>query len=61
VIENAIDARMLGADCRTYTEVTRERRADGRIAGVAIRDRSPAVVDRHRARVLAAGACGRTR
>ena len=23
VLENAIDARMLGADCRTYTEVTR--------------------------------------
>jgi glycerol-3-phosphate dehydrogenase len=40
VLENAIDARALGADCHTYTEVTRfERGADGRITGVAVRDR----------------------
>jgi glycerol-3-phosphate dehydrogenase len=40
VLENALDARALGADCHTYTEVVRfERRADGRITGVAVRDR----------------------
>jgi glycerol-3-phosphate dehydrogenase len=40
VLENAIDARALGADCHTYTEVTRfERRDDGRITAVAVRDR----------------------
>ena len=40
VLENAIDARALGAECHTYTEVTGfERRADGRITGVAVRDR----------------------
>jgi glycerol-3-phosphate dehydrogenase len=40
VLENALDARALGADCRTYTEVTRfERRSDGRITGVWVRDR----------------------
>src|SRR5262249_42951967 len=40
VIENAIDAVALGADCHTYTEVLRfERRADQRITGVVVRDR----------------------
>jgi glycerol-3-phosphate dehydrogenase len=40
VLENALDARALGADCHTYTEVSRfERRDDGRITGVAVRDR----------------------
>jgi len=59
VLENAIDARDLGADCHTYTEVTRfERRADGRITGVEIRDRltgSSSIVTA-RVVVLAAGA-----
>jgi glycerol-3-phosphate dehydrogenase len=40
VLENALDAQVLGADCHTYTEVTRfERTAGGRITGVAVRDR----------------------
>ncbi|HEX7840298.1 MAG TPA: glycerol-3-phosphate dehydrogenase/oxidase [Kofleriaceae bacterium] len=40
VLENALDARALGADCHTYTEVTGfERRGDGRITGVRVRDR----------------------
>jgi glycerol-3-phosphate dehydrogenase len=40
VLENAIDARALGAECHTYTEVTAfERRDDGRITGVAVHDR----------------------
>jgi len=40
VLENAIDARMLGADCHTYTEATGfERGAGGRITGVRVRDR----------------------
>jgi glycerol-3-phosphate dehydrogenase len=59
VLENAIDARTLGADCRTYTEVTRlERGPGGRITGVAIRDRltGEASVVTTRAVVLAAGA-----
>jgi glycerol-3-phosphate dehydrogenase len=40
VLENAIDAEALGAKCHTYTEVLRfERRGDGRITGVVVRDR----------------------
>jgi glycerol-3-phosphate dehydrogenase len=40
VLENAIDAAALGAHCHTYTEVLRfERRGDGRITGVHVRDR----------------------
>ncbi len=40
VLENALDARALGADCHTYSEVTGfERRSDGRITAVAVRDR----------------------
>ena len=59
VLENALDAQVLGADCHTYTEVLRfERRGDGRITGVAVRDR---LTNRtwsvaSRAVVLAAGA-----
>ncbi|MBA3457390.1 MAG: glycerol-3-phosphate dehydrogenase [Deltaproteobacteria bacterium] len=59
VLENAIDARALGADCRTYTEVTRfERAADGRITGVHVRDRLTGASSLVTARVvvLAAGA-----
>lgn len=40
VLENALDAVSLGAECHTYTEVVRfERAADRRITGVAVRDR----------------------
>jgi glycerol-3-phosphate dehydrogenase len=40
VLENAIDAQNLGAHCYTYTEVIHfERRNDGRITGVTVRDR----------------------
>ncbi len=40
VLENAIDARTLGAACHTYTEVMKFERNDaGRITGVAVRDR----------------------
>lgn len=40
VLENAIDAISLGAECHTYTEVVRfERGADRRITGVTVRDR----------------------
>jgi glycerol-3-phosphate dehydrogenase len=40
VLENALDARALGADCHTYTEVLRfERRGDGRITSVVVKDR----------------------
>jgi glycerol-3-phosphate dehydrogenase len=59
VLENAIDARALGADCHTYTEVTGfERRGDGRITGVAVRDRLTGETRSVAARVviLAAGA-----
>ena len=59
VLENAIDARALGADCRTYTEVTRfERGANGRITGVAIKDRltGESSIVTSRVVVLAAGA-----
>jgi glycerol-3-phosphate dehydrogenase len=59
VLENALDAKTLGADLHTYTEVTRfERARDGRITGVAVRDR---LTDKtwtvtSRAVILAAGA-----
>jgi len=59
VLENAIDARALGADCHSYTEVTRfERDATGRITGVAVKDRltGEARSVTGRAFVLAAGA-----
>jgi glycerol-3-phosphate dehydrogenase len=59
VLENAIDARALGADCHTYTEVTRfERGAGDRITGVAVRDRLTGETRSVTARVfvLAAGA-----
>ncbi|HEX2692200.1 MAG TPA: glycerol-3-phosphate dehydrogenase [Kofleriaceae bacterium] len=59
VIENALDARALGADCYTYTEVVRfERRSDGRITGVAVRDRltGDARTVSSRVVILAAGA-----
>ena len=40
VLENALDAAALGADIHTYTEVVGlERRADGRVTGVRVRDR----------------------
>src|SRR5580698_10516118 len=40
VLENVLDARSLGADCHSYTEVTRlVRGGDRRITGVAVRDR----------------------
>ena len=58
-LENVLDARDLGADCRTYTEVTRfERAPDGRITSVAIKDRLTSVSSIVTARVviLAAGA-----
>jgi glycerol-3-phosphate dehydrogenase len=39
-LETALDAQGLGAHCHTYTEVTRfDRRNDGRITGVVVRDR----------------------
>ena len=59
VLENALDARALGADCYTYTEVTRfERRGDGRITSVWVRDRLTGETRSVTARavVLAAGA-----
>ncbi len=58
-LENALDACSLGADCRTYTEVTRfERGADGRILGVAIKDRltGESSIVYARLTILAAGA-----
>jgi len=59
VLENAIDASMLGAHCHTYTEVLRfERRGDGRITGVVVKDRlaNKTWTATSRAVVLAAGA-----
>ncbi|HEY4057400.1 MAG TPA: glycerol-3-phosphate dehydrogenase/oxidase, partial [Kofleriaceae bacterium] len=65
VLENAIDARGLGADCRTYHEVLRFERAApatagdrGRITGVHVRDRLTGQTSLVTARavVLAAGA-----
>ena len=59
VLENVLDAISLGAHCRTYSEVTRlDRRADGRLTGVTVRDVLTGEVTSVGARavVLAAGA-----
>ncbi|HEY6040073.1 MAG TPA: glycerol-3-phosphate dehydrogenase/oxidase, partial [Kofleriaceae bacterium] len=59
VLENALDAIALGAECHTYTEVVRfERNAERRITGVAVRDRLTGKEWSVQARavVLAAGA-----
>ena len=59
VLENALDAIALGAECHTYTEVLRfERRTDHRITGVVVRDRLTGAqrTVETRAVVLAAGA-----
>ncbi len=59
VIENALDAKNLGADCHTYTEVLRFVRApDNRITGVVVRDRLSGEewVAESRCVILAAGA-----
>ena len=59
VLENALDAIALGAECHTYTEVLRfERAANRRITGVAVRDRLTGTQWSVEARavVLAAGA-----
>jgi glycerol-3-phosphate dehydrogenase len=59
VLENIIDARGVGADCRNYPEVTRLVRGDGgRVLGVAVRDVLTGATEEVRARavVLAAGA-----
>ena len=59
VLENILDARGHGAECSSYTEVTRiERSADRRVRGVIVRDlltgREEAIAAR--ALVMAAGA-----
>ena len=59
VLENALDAQALGADCHTYTEVQRfERAANGRITGVVVHDRlhGKTWTANARAVILAAGA-----
>jgi glycerol-3-phosphate dehydrogenase len=59
VLENAIDAIALGAECHTYTEVLRfERDGNRRITGVAVRDRltGKSWSVQARAVILAAGA-----
>jgi glycerol-3-phosphate dehydrogenase len=59
VLENILDARALGADCRNYTEVVRlVRNKDGRATGVVVRDRITGKEEQHDARavVLALGA-----
>ncbi|MDB4953972.1 MAG: dependent oxidoreductase [Myxococcales bacterium] len=59
VLENAIDATALGAECHTYTEVVHfERAPNARITGVRVRDRlsGKTWTVNSRAVVLAAGA-----
>jgi glycerol-3-phosphate dehydrogenase len=58
VLENALDAEALGAECHTYTEVLRLERNGNRITGVAVKDRLSGKTWSVQARavVLAAGA-----
>jgi glycerol-3-phosphate dehydrogenase len=58
VLENILDARELGAECHSYTEVVRLERGDrGRVNAVVARDRFTGVEHRVRCRavVMAAG------
>ena len=58
VLENILDARALGAECASYTEVVRlERGERGRVTAVVARDRMTGVERRVRCRcvVMAAG------
>jgi glycerol-3-phosphate dehydrogenase len=58
VLENILDARALGAECVSYTEVVRLERGDrGRVTAVVARDRMTGVERRVRCRcvVMAAG------
>jgi glycerol-3-phosphate dehydrogenase len=58
VLENALDAKALGAECHTYTEVLRFERNGNRISGVVVKDRlsDKTWSVQARAVVLAAGA-----
>jgi glycerol-3-phosphate dehydrogenase len=58
VLENALDAKALGAECHTYTEVLRFERNGNRISGVVVKDRLSGKTWSVQARavVLAAGA-----
>lgn len=58
VLENALDAQALGAECHTYTEVLRFERNGNRITGVVVKDRLSGKTWSVQARavVLAAGA-----
>lgn len=59
VLENILDARANGADCRSYTEVVEIERDDsGRACGVRVRDRMTGSEERvaGRAIIMAAGA-----
>lgn len=58
VLENALDAERLGAECHTYTEVLRFERNGSRISGVVVKDRlsGKTWTVNARAVVLAAGA-----
>jgi len=59
VLENVLDARALGADCRNYTEVVRLARDDnGQVRGVVVRNVFTGAEEelRCRAVILAAGA-----
>jgi glycerol-3-phosphate dehydrogenase len=59
VLENVLDARAEGAECRNYTQVVRlDRAPDGRVRGVVVRDVFTGAEERVEARavVLAAGA-----
>ncbi len=58
VLENALDAEALGAECHTYTEVLRFERNGNRITGVVVKDRLSGKTWSVQARavVLAAGA-----
>lgn len=58
VLENVIDARAQGADCRSYTQVTSIEREDGRVTGVRVRDVLTGAEATVRARmvIMAAGA-----
>jgi glycerol-3-phosphate dehydrogenase len=59
VLENILDARRMGADCRNYTEIVRLVRNDsGRVDGVVVRDVASGREEELRARcvIIAAGA-----
>jgi glycerol-3-phosphate dehydrogenase len=52
VVENALDARAVGASCRSHTEVVGIERTEGKVTAVTVRDRFTGATERIATRVV---------